>query len=237
MNPKEEKDIRIYARCDNIQEREDVIFVYPDEFSNNPNITADLMQEVMNYLRQITEINPTIIFAQRVVVGYRHLEDIGGHKTQPNWIQNRVSIPWGYLIKPDEPLACCAHELVHPFFRCSPLHNKNEGWGEGFCEFLRGPIKKILGSDGENWWKKMIKCFQDGVNSSYCYPAGQFVIKAYSDYALVNRSRTIKDLINDQEAIRDFVKFLFDSFEKTSLSTYFTPSPKMKEKWAKKGKI
>jgi len=237
MNTREESEKKRYSHCNNIQEREDVIFVYPIEFNNDPNMIANAMQKVMNFLKEITGLGPTTFFSQRVMVGYRHQNDEGGHKTKPIWTQNRISIPWKYLKMPNQPLDVCTHELVHPFFRCSPLHDRNEGWGEGFCEFLRGPLKKIVGLDGDNWWKKMIKAAQDKVDSSYSYPAGQFVLKAYENYKSADGSRTISDLISDHDAISSYVKSIFSRFEKISLSTYIEPSPKMIKKWKDKNKI
>ena len=235
MNQKEEDTCRTrYSYCNNIQEREDLIFLYPSGFDKDPNIIANAMQEAMNFLKRITGLDPTTFFKQRVVIGYRHPNDEDGKNCQPGWLPNWINIPWNYLGKANEPLDICTHELVHPFFRCSPLHNQNEGWGDGFCDFLRGPLKKILGLDGDGWWKLMVKAAQDKLNSEYHYPAGQFILKTYEKY---KPAGTIEDLINSNKTISEFVKFIFLNFENVSLSTYIIPSPKMISGWQHKNKI
>jgi len=233
MNQKEENTIKRYKYCNNIQEREDLIFIYPSEFSKDSNVIANELQKGVDWLKKITSIDPTTIFGQRVIIAYRHPNDECGGKQQPIWTKNRISIPWKYLIKPDEPLDCCTHELVHPFFRCSPINSRNEGWGEGFCEFIRGPLKRLLGLNGLDWWLKTIKVARDNVDSSYTYPAGHFVLKAYEDYKTTHGSKLLSDLLNDDKAISAYVKSIFSRFQNTSLSTYITPSLKMKSKWGK----
>jgi len=236
MNQREE-DTRLkrYSYCDNIREREDLIFLYPSGFAKNADVIADKLQVGMDFLKRIANLDPTTFFEQRVVIGYRHPNDEGGKNCQPGWLPNWVNIPWDYIGKSNEPLDICTHELVHPFFRCSPLHNCNEGWGDGFCDFLRGPLKKLLGLDGDNWWRCMIRAAQDKQDGEYHYPAGQFILKAYEKYRSLCRS--VNDLIDDHDNISAFVKFLFLNFGNVSLSMYITPSPKMMKKWQYKNKI
>lgn len=236
MNIKEEKTWRgRYSYCRNIEEKDDLIFVYPDEFNKNPSEVAEDLQKSINLLKNITNLDPTEFFQQRTVIGYRHPNDEGGRNCQPGWLPNWVNIPWSYLEKHNEPQDACSHELIHPFFRCSPLHNRNEGWGDGFCDFLRGPVKKIMGLNGDDWWQRMINAAKDNLDSEYHYPAGQFIIKAYDKYG--NSSESINELINNDPAIRDFIEFLFSNFENTPISTYIKPSPKMIKKWRDKEKI
>lgn len=228
MNTKEENTWRRYfSDCNNKQERNDVIFVYPDELGNNPESITDKLQQITDFLKYVTELNPTEIFQQRVVIGYS--------QSGLGWSRNRVNIPWKYLNKNDEPIDASTHELVHPFFRTSPLHDANEGWGEGFCDFLRGPAKKIVSLDGNGWWRRMIAAANENKDSEYHYPAGQFVIRAFEKCG--SSCGSIESLIDDHGAIKKFVLFLFSTYSDISLSTYIEPSPKMKQKWAFRNKI
>jgi hypothetical protein len=228
MNEKEKMTWKeSFPVCKHEQEREDVIFVFPDEFEKSPEATIDDLQRIIDFLKYITEINPTEVFEQRIVVGYSN-KGLG-------WSRNRINVPWKYLKKPEEPLDACTHELVHPFFRASPLHGSNEGWGEGFCDFLRGPVKNIVGLDGDEWWQRMLKAVEQNMNSEYHYPAGKFVLKAFDEYR--SSCRSIETLINAHEVLKAFVGSLFSTFKHTSLSTYIEPSLIMKEKWLDKGKI
>jgi len=228
MNEKEKYTWeKTFPDCRHKQEREDVIFVFPDKFQKSPGATTDNFQRVVDFLKDVTGINPTEAFEQRVVVGYSN-QGLG-------WSRNRINVPLKYLSKPEEPLDACTHELVHPFFRASPLHDSNEGWGEGFCDFLRGPAKKIVGLDGNEWWQRMIKAAKQNKNSEYHYPAGKFVLKALEEHR--SSCSSIEALIDAHAVLKAFVGFLFSTFEHKSLSTYIEPSLKMKEKWSDKGKI
>lgn len=226
MNSKEERDKERYSRCNNIQERKDLIFLYPNEFNKDPYETANAMQEAVDFLKRITYLDPTTFFDQRVVVGYRHFNDENGYKTNPIWTPNRINIPWSYLDHQDEPLDSLTHELVHPFFHCSPLQNNNKEWKEVFCQFLRGPLKTVVGLNGDHWWQKLINNAEKETNSDR-NPAGQLVLKAYEDYTTTHTSKSIRDLMRDCGAISAFVKSLFSRFENISLSTYMTPCTKM----------
>jgi hypothetical protein len=229
MNTKEERDKERYTHCQNIEDRDDLIFVYPNEFNKNPSGTADVMQEAMNVLKIITMLDPTTYFEQRVVVGYRHFDDKNGHKTHPIWNPNRISIPWPYLGHQDEPLDSLTHEFVHPLFHCSPLQKNNEKWKEPFCQFLRGPLKTVVGLNGDHWWQRLINNATKATNSDR-NPAGQLVLKFYEDYKTTYGSKSISDSIRDIGAISTFVKSLFSRFENVSLSTYLTPCTNMKKK-------
>lgn len=228
MNEKEKRTWKtLFPNCRDSREQKDVVFVFPDEFEKSPEATIDDLQRVIDFLKDITAIDPTVFFGQRVVVGYTS-QGLG-------WSQNRISVPLKYLSKPEEPLDACTHELVHPFFRASPLHDSNEGWGEGFCDFLRGPAKNVVGLDGNGWWHRMVKAAEHNKNSEYHYPAGKFVLKAFEEHRASCSS--IEALIDAHSVLKTFVGFLFSNFQRKSLSTYIEPSSKMKEKWSGKGKI
>ena len=228
MNEKEKYTWnKTFPNCRHNRESEDVIFVFPDDFKKSPGATIDELQRVVDFLKDVTGIDPTEFFAQRVVVGYSN-KGLG-------WSQNRINVPLKYLSKPEEPLDACTHELIHPFFRASPLHDSNEGWGEGFCDFLRGPAKNFVGLDGNEWWQRMIKAAKQNINSEYHYPAGKFVLKALEEHR--SSCSSIEALIDDHAVLKAFVGFLFSKFQQRSLSTYIEPSLKMKEKWSDKGKI
>lgn len=229
MNTEEEKTWRgRYSYCRNIEEKDDLIFAYPDGFGKNPSAVAEDLQKSMNFLKSITNLDPTGFFHQRTVVGYRHPNDEGGRNCQPGWLPNWVNIPWSYLEKHNEPQDACSHELVHPFYRISPLHNSNEGWGEGFCDFLRGPIKNLLGLAGNEWWKQKIDDAHSKKDDRGGNAAGQFILKAQKKYGSVNETTEdfVVSFINNRDAIRKYISFLFSYFSDRRLSDCecFTPT-------------
>ena len=130
-----------FSDSKNIEQRGDVIFVYPNEFSGDSYLTANYLQETIEYLNYLTNLNPSHFFNSRIIVGYTKLA------TDPNWSGrngNRIQMPLkNEYLKETELLHVCAHELVHPFYRLSPLHYKNEKWGEPFCEFRRFLVWKV----------------------------------------------------------------------------------------------
>ncbi len=236
MNKKEENTWQTrYSHCENAQERDDLIFLHPPEFNKGTHVVANKLQNIMNFLKNIMKLNPTVFFGQRVVIGYRHPRDEGGKNCQPGWMPNWVNIPWNYLGKSDEPLDMCTHELVHPFFRSSPLHCRNEGWGEGFCDFLRGPAKKIVCLDGDSWWEKMVEAARNDPYSEYHNPAGKLVLKFSETHN--NGDLDITNLIDNHIGLKEYVEYLFVNFYNKSLSSYIEPSQKMINKWQGKNKI
>ncbi len=225
-----------YSHCDKFIELDDIIFLYPSyQFERNPNSIAANLQCIMNYVKNITSLDPTSFFKQRTVVGHRHPSDeINGKNCQPGWMPNWVNIPWNTLNKDNEPIDMCTHELIHPFFACSPIKDRNEGWGEGFCDFLRGPTKEVMGLDGISWWREMIKCAKNKPDSTYHHPAGKFVLKLLEEY---DNSSDIANIINDKAILKTFLRHLFNNFKNKSLSDYIEPSEGMKNKWQGKNKI
>ncbi len=236
MNKKEEQTWRTrYSHCDKAKDQDDLIFLYPSEFVKDIDEIAYKLQSIMNFLKIITNLNPAAFFRQRVVIGYRHASDEGGKNCQPGWLPNWINIPWNYLGKNDEPLDMCTHELIHPFFRSSPLHCRNEGWGEGFCDFLRGPAKKVIGLDGVAWWEKMIKSARIDPNSEYHHPAGKFILKFSETYN--NCDLNVNNLIGNYIGLKEYIEYLFVNFCNSSLSSYIEPSQKMMNRWQGKNKI
>jgi len=229
-----EEKVRVeqFLESDHVEQREDIIFVFPGSFSTKGIEVANQLQSSFNFLRDITNIDPAKELKSRVIIGFTK------QSTQPNWSGvkgNRVHVPWKYLSMSYEPLDACSHELIHPFYRCSPLHDRNEGWGDGFCDFLRGPLKNEMGLDGNNWWQKMIEAGQRTPKGEYSYPAGQLLLKLLEKNEVEMDS--INDLINSKAVLRKFINFLFCNFNETSLSDFIKPSPEMEKKWKQKGKI
>lgn len=145
---------------------------------------------------------------------------------------NSIYTPWQRLDDSKEPPDACTHEMVHPFFRCSSLHGtENEVWGEGFCDFLRGYLKKcfqdITKCNGIDWWQKQIdeannaktwdknKCKWKN-NSEGGAAAGQFLLEAKRIYYSNsnNDDEFLKDFINNKEKIKCFIKKLFTEYDK-----------------------
>jgi len=221
-----------FPDSDLLEQREDLIFVFPGCFSKDGGEVANQLQSSFNFLKDITSVDPTTELKSRVVIGFTK------QSTQPNWSGlkgNRIHLPWNKLSKSCEPQDACSHELIHPFYRCSPIHDRNEGWGDGFCDFLRGPLKNKMGLDGNSWWEKMIEAGQRTPKGEYSYPAGQLVLKLFEKYGDCGES--VNDLIKNKAALKSFIKFLFCNFKETSLSSFIKPSPEMINKWNKKGKI
>lgn len=217
--------------CEKPETRKDLVFVYPpSEFKNQAQVVADRLQSAMDYLKYITDSNSTKWFKNsRVVIGYTHT------KSQPEWKSNDIDehwvwIPWKdqYLVKKHEPLDVCSHELVHDFYRICRLHHSNKKWGEYFCEFLRGPVKNIMGLDGKRWWREKIEDYRLG-RQNWGNVAGQFILWAKEKYG--GSDETDQDfvdrLIEDQEAIRRFVTSLFTDFANRHLSEKLKPTSKM----------
>ncbi len=143
---------KLYPDCDKYVCRKDVISFYPSVFKDDADIVADKLQSSTVYLKDVTDVNPIEKFRKKILVGYNK------QATQSTWSSsgNRIFLPWVRLNKKNQPLHDCAHELVHPFYNISQLHDKNEPWGDTFCEFMRGPIKNLVGQEGKDWWQEKI---------------------------------------------------------------------------------
>ncbi len=209
-----------FPDCTKLEKRDDIILVYSDEFQGDIYETANTLQATTDFLKYVTYLNPTEFFNSRIIVGHYK------NASQANWSGkegNRIYIPLEYeYLKQKEFLSSCSHELVHPFFRVSRLHDSNERWGEGFCDFLRGPVKNLMGLDGKGWWKKKIEQAQSDKQDRGGNAAGQLVLGAWKEHgAVYDIDRFIKWFIDDREAIRTFVKSLFDRFSDCSMSEEF----------------
>ena len=215
-----------FASCDRFEVTEDLVFAYPSsEFVGDAESIANELQREMDYLKNVTGLKPREELGSKVVVGYRRREE-GGTGRQGSWSGadgNRVFLSWGYLEDFDkgEPMDICSHELVHPFFFVSPLHEINEFWGEGFCDFLRGPLKNFMGLDGNEWWGKKIKEARDNKQDKGGNAAGQSVIRACEWCRVVNER---DQFIDNQAAIREFVNRLFDRYGHLPMSEEFRPT-------------
>lgn len=230
-----ENSIRInrFPFCDRFEDTEDLVFAYPSgEFVGDAGSIANELQCMMNYLKKVTGLNPTKKLGSRVVIGYRHPSQGRGTGRQGNWSKrdgNRVFLSWGYLEDFDkgEPMDICSHELVHPFFFVSPLREINEFWGEGFCDFLRGPLKNLMGLDGNQWWREKIKQARDNKQDKGGNAAGQLVKRAYKWCKVVNER---DQFIDNQAAIREFVNRLFERYAHRPMSEEFRPTKWITEK-------
>ena len=214
-----------FPECNGVEPRPDLVFVYPPEFSGDAVSIANTLQSAILYLKEVTTKDPTKKLGARVVVGYNE------QCTSPTWSAregNRIRLPWNkYLNKEKEPLDVCSHELVHPFFFVSPLHEINEFWGEGFCDFLRGPLKNFIGLDGNEWWGKKIKEATNNKQDKGGNAAGQSVIRACEWCGVINE---IDQFIDNQTAIREFVNRLFDHYADLPMSEEFYPTKWITEK-------
>jgi hypothetical protein len=229
LTPHEQKVLSDqFPDCDRIERRDDLILVYPKDSLDQARGIAGKLQKGMDFLRYVTSIDPTRDFHSRLVIGYTK------QSSQPNWSGirgNRIHIPWDkYLNVPNEPLDVCSHELVHPFYNRSPLHDSNEKWGNCFCEFLRGPVKNVIGLNGEIWWLEKLNDKRSG-KQNYGNVAGQFLLKAKGEFG--NPNETEEDFadrfINDRESIKKFVAYLFEEFSQRRLSSEFVPTSKIGE--------
>ena len=161
-------------------------------------------------------------------------------------IGQHVDLSWEYMFKPCEPFRICSHELIHPFYRVSPLHEKkatdivdenwlgNEGWGEGFCDFMRGPVMnsmKLPGNQGLEWWLQVIEKAKNNEDGTHQNPAGQFVLW-YFQFCNSDEN-SISQLINNLRQIKSFVSYLFEEFANRPLLTKLTTTNSMIKKYGK----
>ena len=216
-----------FSKCERFESRQDVVFVFPSELAGDAATIANRLQSAMPYLKDVTRIDPTEEFCSRVVIGYSEA------CTQPNWSGvkgNRVCLPWAkYLNRENEPFDVCSHELVHPFYNRSALHQSNERWGDCFCEFLRGPVKEIMALDGKGWWREKLDDTRSG-KQNYGNVAGQFLLRAKEMYS---RPMEAEDdfadrFIEDTEAIKEFVAYLFARFSQKPFRSEFVPTTKLR---------
>lgn len=208
-----------FPECKGVEPGPDLVFVYPSELASDAVSIANTLQSAILYLKEITGKDPTQELRSRVVIGYnRQCND-------PTWSSregNRIRLPWEkYLNKAKEPLDICSHELVHPFFFVSPLHEINEFWGEGFCDFLRGPLKNFMGLDGKEWWQRKIKEAKNNKQDKGGNAAGQLILRACE---WSGGATDTHQLIDNKSAIRDVVKRLFERYRDHPMSEEFTPT-------------
>ncbi len=230
--------------CDCYIGLDDLVFSYPStygdlkfsyetlpEYNARAKYVAKRLQEIMNFLIAVTGKCPTDYFGSRVVVRWRNEHEKRGKET---WGSCRrkvlpghyVNLSWDYMLdvektkKYDEPITVCAHGLVHPFYAASELHTeewpKNESWGEGFCDFMRGPILSKLGRNGVERWQRSIKKARTRTEySRYDTPASCFVMMFLEHCRLSEKymDRAIKDI----DALRSFVKGLFSDYSNQPL--------------------
>lgn len=237
--------------CDRFAEQDDLAFSYPGELFSEKNAkrTAGILQRAMNFLKNVTNLNPTNELGSRLIIRWRKDSNIEGKAVwgsdkdnNGNIIGHHVNLTWDYMFKPCEPFRICAHEFVHPFYRVSPLHEKklecakddnwlgNEGWGEGFCDFMRGPITNSMllpGNQGLEWWLRFIKKTKNNEDGTHQNPAGQFVVK-YLKFCGCNEN-SISQLIYDNRQLKAFISYLFNEFACRPLKSEMTPTKKMIE--------
>ena len=214
--------------CDSYAVTEDFVFAYPSGFFADLEPVKAGLQNAMVFLKEITGLNPKNCLHSRVFVTYSRDAKSSTWSAREG---NRVRIPNKYLGMKNEPLDTCSHELVHPFFFVSPLHKSNEPWGEGFCDFLRGPVKHVMGLDGKGWLEKMVSEVNNQ-KSTHQAPAGELVLMAQR--ALTkdeNLERFTKWFVDDPVSVRAFVTFLFIAVSERRLSTVLDPTDQMKEDW------
>jgi len=239
--------------CDGFAEKDDLIFSYPIEFINKTHAytIASTLQRAMNYLKSVTNLKPTEKLRSRVIIRWIKERDLTGKSiwksekdANGNLIGHYINLSWDYMFKPCEPFRICAHELVHPFYRISPLHERtegcvgnecwlgNEGWGEGFCDFMRGPVinsTELPGQQGSEWWQKMIEAAKNNKPGTHQNPAGQFVQK-YLKYCGTD-ANSLSKFIDDDNLIRRFIRDLFEEFGCRPLKSELTPTYEMIKKY------
>ena len=221
---------KLYPDCDKYVCRDDVVFFYPSTFKDDADIVVDRLQSSIVYLKDVTVMNPIEKFRKRILVGYSK------QATQSNWrrSENRIFLPWERLNKRKQPLHDCSHELVHPFYHVSKLHDKNEPWGDTFCEFMRGPIKNLVGQEGNDWWQEKIDNASNVDDDSLMgKTAGQFILKAKQMYDDMDSSdeEFINKYIDDKETIKKFVNYLYDNFSNRLMISEYKPTEKMIKKY------
>lgn len=244
-----------HSLCDRFTEQDDLVFSYPQSFLNEADAieVAVNLQLAVNYLKSITDLNPTHDLRSRVVIRWkknRKKKESAGWKpdrdNRGNIVGHHIDLSWDYMSAEFQPFKICAHELVHQFYRCSPLHEKdlrcpekedwlgNEGWGEGFCDFMRGPVMiqmNIPKSQGEKWWHQVIEKAKNNDNGTHQNPAGQFVLW-YLQYNNGNEN-SIPQLIKDNRKLKSFICYLFNEFACRPLKSKMTPRSKMMKKFGK----
>jgi hypothetical protein len=235
--------------CDKFVAKDDLIFSYPIEFldKNYAETVADTLQRAMDYLGYLTGKNPTRYFNSRVVIRWMRDHEKTGNaywKSEKTGNGHWVDLSWDYMSQKDEPYKICAHELVHPFYRISPLHTKgkswggNEGWGEGFCEFLRAPVMHRMGLDGKGWWRRVIDAAARSKSGTHENPAGQFVKLAQEKCWSGSELNEFVDwFIDNKQAIKDFVSSLFEVFADRPLRRVLVPTAEMIKKYGNKGML
>lgn len=250
LSPDEERIAKWQSPlCDKLAKKDDLVFSYGSTIVTMAcaYAIAEKLQVAMDFLRNVTDKNPTQYFGSRVVIRWIRDREKEG---QAYWSSDStgkghwLDLSWDYLSKADEPYKICAHELVHPFYRTSPLHTRgkpwggNEGWGEGFCDFLRGPVMNHIGLDGKQWWWKVIDAGEKNKPGTHQNPAGQFVKMAQQKHwGASKRDEFIDWFIDDIDALRQFLNSLFEDFADRPLSQVLIPTTEMERKYRNKGML
>ena len=239
--------------CDRVVPKGDLILSYPSKLMSeaHADIVARPLQRAMDYLKYVTGLNPTRALRGRVTIRWIENREVQGKSrwksekdTNGDFIGSWVDLSWDYMFKPCEPFRICGHELAHPFFRISPLHQKNndcvgnggwlgnEGWGEGFCDFMRGPMMNCMrlpGQQGDEWWQKMIQAARNKQPGTHHNPAGQIVLKYLSSCRADRNS--FSRFIHDKRLIKGFISDLFKKFACCPLKSELTPTDEMIRKY------
>jgi hypothetical protein len=218
--------VKRFPDLKNIEGRGDIILAYDENFMEDIYEIANTLQDAVDFLKYVTDLNPANFFNSRILIGHNK------NTSQAKWKGrdgNCIYVCWeSKYFQKDEFLHTCSHELVHPFYRISPLHKSNEKWGEPFCEFLRGPCKHVMGQDGQTWWKKYISDHLEKGKDTYRNVTGQILMHVKSKYYdSDNIDVCIKEFINNRKKIKQFTLSLFEEFRSKSLCEILTPVPKM----------
>ncbi|MBD3338403.1 MAG: hypothetical protein GF353_04810 [Candidatus Lokiarchaeota archaeon] len=234
MNSKlnlQEKSVKkiCFPECNGIEVRRDLVFLFPSNFSGNSEEIANTLQAAIIFLKELTSKDSTKELLSKVIIGYND-------NSKPDWSYlkgNRIVIPQKYINKEREPLNACSHELIHPFFYVSPLNEINEFWGEGFCDFLRGPLKNFMGLDGNGWWNEKIRQAADNYQDRGGNAAGQLILKA-CEYC--GHNYEWHNLISDLKFIKKFINWLYVRFSHYPMSLEFRATNWIKNKELKHSK-
>ena len=221
-NEFERATIQTFTLCDARHIMPDVIYVFPSDRIAEPERRAATLQSAVEFLQAVTDMDLKRCFGRRVCVGY------ADELSQDCWCgsSNAVCLIPDRLDGEDQPMAACSHELVHPAYYRSPLHGSNEPWGDGFCDFIRGPLLQVMGQDGVAYWRKKIADVRNRTGGQGGYIAGQFATRLLKVNGLGPESddQAIAGLITKVEAIKRFVGWLFAAFADQPLYREFRPT-------------
>lgn len=121
VNPREREILESqFPKCRRIEAREDIVFVCVNGFHGDACEIVSALQATADFLKYVTCLDPTQCFGSRIMVGHSK------SATQANWSGekgNRIQIPWkDEHLKKDILFHSFSHEIVHPFYKLSPLH-------------------------------------------------------------------------------------------------------------------